>query len=107
MWNNIIGEINVPDGVPGSNEGVVEIITRVLDGAYAIAGIATMALFVYSGIQMIMSEGNPDKLKKSTDTLVNAAIGLGVILASGLVFQFIGRLLGVESLITWFDFNLS
>ena len=107
MWNNIIGNINVPEGVPGSNEGVVEIITRVLDGAYAIAGVATMALFVYAGIQIIMSEGNPEKLKKGQDTLANAAIGIGVVLASGLVFQFIGRLLGVESLITWFDFNLS
>jgi hypothetical protein len=107
MWNNIIGNINIPEGVPGSNEGVVAIITRVLDGAYAIAGIATMAIFVYAGIQMIMSEGNPEKLKKATDTLANAAIGIGVVLASGLLFQFIGKLLGVESLITWFNFNLS
>jgi hypothetical protein len=53
-----------------------------------------------------MASGEPDKLKQGQDTLTNALIGIIVILASGLVFQFIGKLLGVESLITWFEFEL-
>ncbi len=32
-----------------------------------------------------MSEGDPEKLKKGQNTLVNAAIGIGVVLASVLV----------------------
>ncbi|MFH1547398.1 MAG: hypothetical protein ABIC57_02840 [bacterium] len=106
-WNNIIGDINPPDGVPTGNEGVVAIIGRVLDVGYAVAGVATVALLILSGIKMIMSEGDPDKLREAKDTLSNAILGIFIVLVSGLIFQFIGRLLGVESLITWFDFNLS
>lgn len=93
MWKDIMGNINVPQGVPGSNEGVIAIISNGLTAVYAIAGIATMALLVLGGIKIIMSEGNPDKLKEGRDTLSNAILGIFVVLVSGLVFQFLGKLL--------------
>lgn len=105
--SNFIGDIVIPEGVPGSNEGVASIIGRILDVAYAVAGIATMGLFIYAGITIITATGDPEKIKRGQDTLTNAVIGLVLVFVSGLIFQFIGRLLGVESLITWFDFNLS
>jgi hypothetical protein len=103
---NIIGNINPPNGELSSTSGVAAIIGRVLDVAYAVAGIATVALLIIGGLKIIMASGEPDKLKQGQDTLTNALIGIIVILASGLVFQFIGKLLGVESLITWFEFEL-
>lgn len=105
--NDIIGKINIPQGVPGSNEGVVAIIGRVLDVGYAIAGVATFAFLLIGGIKIITSSGSPDKMEEGQKTLSSAIIGLVIILVSGLIFQFIGKLLGVESLITWFNFNLS
>lgn len=107
MWNDLIGDINPPTQELGSTEGVAAIISRGLDAVYAIAGVATMGLLLLGGIKIIMCEGDPEKLKEGKDTLTNAILGIVVILVSGLVFQYIGRLLGVESLITWFNFKLS
>lgn len=103
---NFIGDIDAPTDELASTQGVAEIIGRILDAAFAIAGVATVVLLILGGYKIIMASGDPEKMKDGQDTLTNAVIGIILILVSGLVFQFIGKLLGVESLITWFDFDL-
>ncbi|HEX5430005.1 MAG TPA: hypothetical protein VFX17_02940 [Patescibacteria group bacterium] len=49
------------------------------------AAILAMAYIVYGGIQMVISSGNEDGVKKAKSTMVNAIIGLVMVILSYLI----------------------
>jgi len=52
-------------------------------------GSLILALFVYGGIRYITSGGSTDKIKKATDVLKYATIGLAIILLSGVIVKLV------------------
>ncbi len=58
---------------------IVEILLR-------LGGIVAFGYIVYGGVQLLMSQGEPDKRSKAIQTIINAVIGMVItLLAVGIV----------------------
>lgn len=62
-----------------------------------LSGTFALAMFVWGGVQMIIAAGNSEAFKKGKTTVVNALIGLAVILCSYLIIDFVLNLVGAQS----------
>ncbi len=102
---NIIGPID-PGTVPSSGSSVINLIRTIFTLAFSIAGVATVALIIVGGFNILTSGGDSNKMKKGQDTLTSALIGLVIVVTSGLIFSFVAAKLGVEHLITVLDFGI-
>ncbi|MDD3662074.1 MAG: hypothetical protein PHG63_03330 [Candidatus Dojkabacteria bacterium] len=87
-------------GIPRDTSDLVSLIRLVFTTAFMFAGVAAVAFIIVGGYNIIASAGDANKVKKGQDMVTNALIGLVVVVLSGLFFNFIARLLGVEHLIT-------
>lgn len=89
------------DGVQGTN-GVTDCIVRInkladfwlvasaiLELLLRLAALAAIAMIVYGGIQFVTSDGQPDKAQKALGTVVAAAVGLVIAVASTAVITFV------------------
>lgn len=56
---------------------------------YGVAGSLALAFFIYGGIMWLISGGNPDRVKKGTEIIKNAVIGLVIIFTSYMIINFI------------------
>lgn len=92
--------VQPPTGICTTTDCLIDMIRTVISTAYAIAGVVTVVFIIMGGYTIIMSTGEPDKMKKGMDTLTYAVIGLVVIVCSSLIFNFVARLLGVEAIVT-------
>lgn len=54
-------------------------------------GVLFMALVIYGGILWMTARGNEQQVEKAKDLLVNAIIGLIIVLAAYAITSFIGR----------------
>lgn len=66
----------------GASTTISGFIGKVIGGIMGLVGTAALAMFVWGGIQYLISQGSPDKLKKAKDTLIYASLGLMVIFTS-------------------------
>lgn len=64
---------------------------------FAIVGALALGAFVYGGVMMIISGGNQEKVKKGTDAIMAAVIGLVVAFGGYLLVQFLGQAAGVAT----------
>ena len=81
-----------PDITPAGNVNAVasvsptEFITKIYGDVFPvislIIGIASVLYVVYAGIQYILSAGNPDKVKLARATLINAIIGIIIVVGA-------------------------
>lgn len=99
----ILGGIDPPPGIPDDTSDVVTMISTIITVVYALAGVVAVAFIIMAGYSIITSSGDPNKLKKGTDTLVWAVAGLVLVVCSSILFEFIANLLGVEDLIMFLD----
>lgn len=88
----------LPDPLRGT--GIQGLINNIFNIAYGAAGLVAVAYLIIGGYQYITSQGNPDATATAKSTIINAIIGLIVILASYLIIRFaldqlrVGGLLG-------------
>ena len=76
----------VPSGIGGSaltGSGIVRIINDVVNTLITVAVVIGIGYFVFGAIQYFALGDN----KKGKETMKNAAIGIGLILAIGLIVQ--------------------
>lgn len=64
---------------PGS---ITDIISKVINGVLGVIGAITLLVFVYGGFEWLTSGGNEDKVKKGTEAMVWAMIGLFIVFGS-------------------------
>lgn len=64
-------------------------IAGVLNWVYGIAGIVAVGFIVYGGINYIMAQGEPGKVKQASQTIAYALIGLVVVLLAAAITNFI------------------
>lgn len=81
---NPLGSITNPD----------EVIANIIQVFLGILGGIALIIFVYGGFMMVISRGNPEKVKSGQDAIVWATLGLIIIFGSygivQLIFQAIG-----------------
>ena len=85
LQNPIGGTAKVPEGVVD----VKILIGNVVKNAMGVLGSITLVVFVYGSFLWLTSAGKPDMIKKGTETMLWAAIGICVIFASYAILNFV------------------
>lgn len=75
-------EIVSPDAVGGLSAFIWRIVLNVLDIALQLVGYIAVGYILYGGFQFIVSEGSSEGSAKARKTILNAAIGLVLSVAS-------------------------
>lgn len=65
------------------------IIANVIQVFLGILGSIALIMFIYAGLSLMISGGNPEKVKKAQKTLVWAVIGLILIFGSYGILNFV------------------
>lgn len=79
---------------PGPNY-IFELFGGIIKWVMGIMGSLTLLMFVWGGFLWVTSGGNPEKVKKGSDTMLWAAIGVFLVLASYIILStFLGFLTG-------------
>lgn len=63
--------------------------------AFTIVGSIALLYFVYGGFVLILSQGNPEKIKQGTDTMLTALIGMIIMFAGYMLVRFLAQTLNV------------
>lgn len=69
---------------------LVEKVNEIIPIAVAIGGVIAFLLIVFGGFQIILSAGNPDKVKAGQEMITSAIAGLLLILFSIFILRLIG-----------------
>lgn len=80
------GEFSFTLALPRIALAVVEILLRV-------AGIVTFGFVVYGGFRYITSQGEPDALKQAQGTIINALVGMVIVILAVTIVAFTGSVL--------------
>lgn len=81
-------------GPSTSITSIGQLVSSAMVIVYGVVGIALFAYFVYGGYLWLTSTGNPDKIKKATDTMLNAVIGTIIVVFAYLATTIVSRFLG-------------
>jgi len=73
----------------GGEANLMDVIATVISIAFALAGIVAVIYLIIGGFNYVTAGGNPEQIEMAKTTIVNAIIGLVVILVSYLIVQFI------------------
>ncbi len=76
-----------------------EIIGKLVQLLYAVAGIIFFFMFILGGIRYIMSGGDEKAATAARATLTQAVIGLVIVVAAFLITQLLFTLFGIKSFI--------
>lgn len=76
-------EINIP--TPDANE----VLANVLGIAYAVIGAVAVIVIIIAGYMYVTSHGDPASVTKAKSAILNAVIGLIVVLAAFAVTWFV------------------
>jgi hypothetical protein len=78
-----------PIKAEATTAGVSALIGNVIKILLGVTGSVAFVMFIYGGMFMLTSRGNPDMIKKGKDILIWAVIGLIVIFGSYVFVSFI------------------
>ncbi len=90
-----ISKVN-PLNVDSANYNVTTLAEKVVNVILLIAGIAAVIYLIYSGILYITAAGNPDSAKKGQQGIINAVIGIIVILLAYVIINAITKTTGTS-----------
>lgn len=82
----------------GRTQTIGNLISVVLQAAFALAGVIFIFLLVFGGISMIAGAGNqnPEQTGKGRQAVTSAVIGLVVVFAAYWIVRLIEEILGVR-----------
>ncbi len=72
-----------------SDTPVESIIGKIIGAVFGFVSLLFLILIIYAGIMLMTAGGEAEQVKKARKTLVHAAIGLFVTLASGQVAYYV------------------
>lgn len=73
----------------------VTVLIQLSKNVFGVIGGLALLAFVYGGFMLILSEGNPERVKKGTDAMMAAAIGLAIAFGGYALVKIIGDSLGL------------
>lgn len=84
MINNLLAQVDISSefGSPfGKTRTIGDLVSLFLNGAFVIAGILVLVLFLFGGFSIIRSAGssNPEAIEKGKNAISAAIIGFVVI----------------------------
>ena len=89
--------INIPVGAAAPVATLNGLVDRLVNLVGIIAGVILFFYLVFSGFQYLTAGGNADQAKKGQQGIVNAIIGIILIVASYSLFQIINGVAGTVS----------
>ena len=78
-----------PFGAVNSDQGLPEMIGGLIQMVFGVVGSLTLIMFIYAGIQFMISHGEAEKVKNAKKTMTYAAVGLIVIFGSYTIVNYI------------------
>lgn len=73
-----------PDSIPAILLAVFEIILR-------ITGLAAVIYIIYGGFQYLTTTGEPEKAKNARTTIINALVGMMIVIFATAIVNLVGR----------------
>lgn len=77
---------------------LVVIITNIINSVFLLLGFAAVALLIFEGVLLILSRGDEKQQENVKKTIINIAIGFGVILLSYAIVNQILAVLGANNI---------
>lgn len=77
-----------------SSASAFSVISRVIDIILIVAGALAVIYLIYSGILYITAAGNPDSAKKGQQGIINAVIGIVIIVLAFIIFRAVANTAG-------------
>lgn len=74
----------------------IYLLLNVADYLFGIVGALVLLVFIIGGFQLIISQGEPEKIKKGTQTMLGAVIGLVIVFGAYALVNFLGKAVGLE-----------
>lgn len=93
---NLVNPIGGTEKNPRGNTNWNEIIGKILKAGLGLIGSVTLIVFIYGGLQWLLSRGNSEMVKKGLDAMLYAGIGLFIIFSSYAILDVIFR--GLEDI---------
>ncbi|MFA6548142.1 MAG: pilin [Candidatus Magasanikbacteria bacterium] len=75
----------------------VSLLLQMTNYLFGIIGALALGVFVYGGFQLIISQGNPEKVKAGTGAMINAVIGLLIAFGGYVLVSYLGEILKLKS----------
>ena len=72
-----------------SVEGVVAFITDILNFLVGASAVVAVGLIIYSGIRYMTAGGDPDNVKKASNILTAAIIGMCIVFLARILIKFV------------------
>jgi hypothetical protein len=74
----------------------VEVLLQMVNYLFGIIGALALGAFVYGGFVLILSQGNPDKVKQGTGAMINAVIGIAIAFSGYVLVSYLGEVLHLK-----------
>jgi len=71
------------------NADIRIIIGKIIRAVLGLLGVISLGMILYAGFSIMTSGGEEDKIATGRKTLINATIGLGIILSAMIIVQFV------------------
>ena len=84
----------ISDIVSGASTAGANFFVSIFNKAFLWAGIIAAIFIVYGGIQYITSDGDPSKVAKAKNTIMNSAIGLAIVVLAALIIGLVVENMG-------------
>ncbi len=94
---------DIRDLLPGittpfpASEGLLGVVGTAITLAFGVAGLVAVVYLILGGFNYVTAGGDPEAVEGAKTTIVNAIIGLVIILVSYLIVQFIMNQLGAQT----------
>ncbi|MBI2589419.1 hypothetical protein HYW32_00070 [Candidatus Berkelbacteria bacterium] len=88
--------IEQPDKIPNKFTTFEGTIESIFDIAIIVAGVVFVILFLVGGIMYLASSGNEEQVKKARALMLDAVVGLVLVVTAWAVGTYVLRLLGIE-----------
>jgi cytochrome bd-type quinol oxidase subunit 2 len=91
------GGITKPEGVPSGFANFQTTFENIYNIIIIVAGIVFVALFLFGGIQYLTAAGNDEATKKARQLMLDAVIGLVIVVTAWAIGTYVLSLLGLGS----------
>lgn len=80
---------------------MVGIVGNAAQFLLGIVGSVTLLMFIYGGFVWLTSGGNPDKIKKGKEIVIQTVIGLAIVFGAYAGVHFLVQALGASEFLKW------
>lgn len=94
-WYKYIGSTEVIGGrcspkVTFPND-ILKILMAVFEMILRVAGLVAIGFVIYGGIQYVVSQGDPEKVKSARNSIIHALIGLAIAVSATAMVNLVAR----------------